>query len=69
MRYVLSYYQLENGKWQYHADIVEANSPQEVKLPNATLYYVQLEEYKNIPVDNPVNKVFISSSDRPVVKP
>ena len=69
MRYVLSYYQLVDQEWQYHADIVEANSPQEVKLPNATLYYVQLEEYKNEPVDNCVNNLYISSSDRPVVKP
>ena len=44
-KYVLSYYRLENQTWQYHADIVEADSPKDIKLPNATLYSVQVEQY------------------------
>ena len=47
MKYILSYYQLENGEWQYHADIVVADSPQEIELPNGILYAVQVEEYNS----------------------
>jgi len=44
-KYILSYYRLVNNQWEYNADIVEADSPKDIKLPNATLYYVQVEEY------------------------
>ena len=60
MKYVLSYYQLEDSKWQYHADIIEAESPREIKLPNAPLYSVQVEEYKNKPLYKPVDNLYIS---------
>ena len=37
-----------NNQWEYNADIVEADSPKDIKLPNATLYSVQVEQYDNI---------------------